>query len=175
MPIMSTLSHVQSLLNGVSVSGNGGTVIEAFINPPDPETEQRNPHAYVWAARGPEKRNSGSRSPAPAGFAQHTPLAPAGWKILQHTVEVYLTWFDENIDPQIDSTFPLIIDLAMNVLRCCKMPMDIIDPATGISCQLINLGEQLSYEYVPVRSTASQRLQRQDALITAPVEEWIQA
>jgi hypothetical protein len=174
MPVMSTLAVVKDLLDGVTVPGNAGKRIEAFINPPDPETNQVNPHAYVWAARGPENRNSGKRNPA-RPVAAPTPQMPAGWKILKHQVEVYLTWFEDNGDPQQDSSFPLVIDLVMNVLRCCQMPLDVTDPATGINCQLINLGEQLNYEYVPVRSTASQRLQRQDALITAPVEEWIQA
>lgn len=166
---------MRGLLDGVALPGNAGQRIEAFIKPPDPEITQANPHAYVWASRGPENRNSGSRSPAPAGAPQYQPTARSGWKILKHTIEVYLTWFDDNSDPQADSSFPLVIDMAMMVLRTCKMPMDIVDPATGLACQLINLGENMSYEYVPVRSTASQRLQRQDALVTAPVEEWVQA
>lgn len=176
MPINSTLSHVKSLIDQAYIPGNSGTRIEAFIAPPDPEVEQRNPHVYVWAARGPENRNSGSRSPAPAGAPQAVALPPAGWKILKHTIECYLTWFNDNMDPQIDSSFPIFIDTVMNILRTCPMPINLIDPSTGgTNCQLINLGENLSYEYVPVRSTASERLQRQDALITAPVEEWIQA
>ena len=175
MPINSTLSHVRSLLDRASIPGGAGRYLEAFIAPPDPEVTQVNPHAYVMAARGPENRDSGSRSPAPAGAPGPVPQPPAGWKIINHTVEVYLTWFNDNQDPQIDSSFPLVIDLAMNILRTCHMPIDLVDPATGINCQLINLGEKLTYEWVPVRSTADQRLQRNDALITAPVEEWIQA
>lgn len=175
MPVNSTLQHVKGLLDGATIPGNAGQRLEAFVSPPDPETRQINPHAYVWAARGPEKRNSGKRSTPPAGAPQYNPIMPAGWKLLTHTIEVYLTWFDDNRDPQIDSSFPLVIDITMAILRGCRMPMDLTDPATGLNCQLINLGEVLSYEYVPVRSTASQRYQRQDALITAPVEEWIQA
>jgi hypothetical protein len=172
---MSTLSHVNSLLDKTAIPGSSGRYLESFISPPDPEESQRNPHTYVWASRGPENRNSGKRNPPPVGAPLYRPRAPAGWKILKHTVEVYITWFNDNTDPQINAAFPLVIDIVMDILRCCSMPLDLIDPATGISCQLINLGEVLNYEYVPVRSTASQRIQRNDALITAPVEEWIQA
>lgn len=175
MPVNSTLSYVRSLIDGTTVSGNAGTAIEAFISPPDPKEDSFNPAAYVWASRGPEKRNSGSRSPAPGGAPRPAPLPPAGWKLTVHTVEIYLTWFDENTDPQQDSSFPLVLDLVQNILRTCNMPVNLTDPATGMSCQLVNLGENMSYEYVPVRSTASQRYHRQDALITAPVEEWFQA
>lgn len=175
MPIASTLSHVNSLLDKQNIPGNSGRYLESFISPPDPEEQQRNPHTYVWASRGPEHRDSGKRNPPPAGAALYRPRPQAGWKILKHTIEVYITWFNDNTDPQINASFPLVIDLVMDILRCCAMPMDIVDPATGINCQLINLGEVLSYEYVPVKSTASQRIQRNDALITAPVEEWIQA
>ncbi|HUN38473.1 MAG TPA: hypothetical protein VMU95_41310 [Trebonia sp.] len=176
MPISSTLAHVNSLLDGASIPGNAGVRLESFISAPDPETTQKNPHAYVWASKGPEKRNSGKRNTPPAGAPQPTPASTnSGFKILNHNLEIYLTWFNDNRDPQINASFPLVVDLVMNILRCCKMPMDLVDPATGINCQLINLGEVLNYEYVPTRSTASQRMQRNDALITAPVEEWIQA
>jgi hypothetical protein len=173
---MSTLAHVNSLLDRASVPGNSGRFLESFISAPDPETTQINPHAYVWASKGPEQRNSGKRNTPPAGAPQATPASTnSGFKILKHSLEIYLTWFNDNMDPQINASFPAVIDLVMNILRCCKMPIDIVDPATGFNCQLINLGEVLNYEYVPTRSTASQRIQRNDAMITAPVEEWIQA
>lgn len=175
MPINSTLAHVKQLLDGTTIPGNAGKYIEAFISPPDPETQQVNPHAYVWAAQGPENRNSGKRVAPPAGAPEFLKLNNSGFKILKHRIEIYLTWFDDSRDPQSDSSFPLVIDMTMQVLRSCVMPIDLIDPATGSNCQLINLGEEMSYQYVPVRSTASQRLQRQDALVTAPVEEWIQS
>jgi hypothetical protein len=67
------------------------------------------------------------------------------------------------------------MDFVMNILRTAEMPMTMIDPATGYSTQLIDLGKNMSYEYAPLRSTASQRYHRYDVTITAPVEEWLQA
>lgn len=94
---------------------------------------------------------------------------------MEHSISIWLTWFDENTDSQQDSTFPTVLDWVMMILETCHMPQDIIDPATGDpSAQIINLGQNLDYEWVPVKSTASQRMQRQDALITAPTSEWIQ-
>lgn len=174
MPVATTLLFIRNLLDGTFVPGGAGN-LEAFVAPPDPEILQGPPHAYVWTSRGNERRNSGPRSRPPAGMPQYTPASPAGWKLQTHEVEIYLTWFDDQADPQHDVGFPLVIDIVMNVLRTAEMPASVIDPATGMNSQLIDLGKDMSYEYAPLKSVASQRYHRFDALITAPVEEWIQA
>jgi hypothetical protein len=174
MPLSSTLSYIRGIIDGQFVPGEAGP-IEAFVNPPDPEITQGPPHVYVWTSRGNERRNSGPRSKPPAGASQYNPAGPAGWKLLNHDVEIWITWFLDNTDPQQDNSFPLVMDFVMNILRTAEMPMTMIDPATGYSTQLIDLGKNMSYEYAPLRSTASQRYHRYDGTITAPVEEWLQA
>ena len=174
MPVSTTVGFVRDLLDGQNLPGTAGR-LDAFVTPPDPNTETQNPAAYVWMSRGSTRRVSGPRSVPPPGLWQMTASGPRGWKKMQHQISIYLTWFDENTDPQADSTFPTVLDWVMMTLETCKMPQDITDPSTGdVSAQIINLGQNLDYEWVPVRSTASQRMQRQDALITAPTDEWVQ-
>jgi|HubBroStandDraft_2_1064218.scaffolds.fasta_scaffold02945_8 hypothetical protein len=174
MGVMTTLGFVRDLLDGQNIPGPAGRM-EAFIAPPDPETDNNNPHAYVWLARGSGRRKSGPRSPAPANLTQNVPSSPAGWKIHTHNIGIWLTWFDENLSGgQADSTFPTVLDWTIMMLETCHMPFSTTDPMTGLQCQLINLGQNFDYEYVPVRSTASQRYQRQDAMISTPTEEWVQ-
>jgi len=174
MPVASTVAYVRDLLNGQSLPGGGGR-LDAFVAPPDPKTDSTNPAAYVWMSRGATRRVSGPRSVPPPNLWQATANGPRGWKKMTHNISIWITWFDDNSDAQADSTFPTVLDWVMMMLETCHMPQDILDPSTGsVSAQIINLGQNLEYEWGPVRSTASQREQRQDALITAPTEEWVQ-
>lgn len=173
MGIMTTLAFVRDLLDGNNIGPAGR--MEAFVQPPDPEPHTQNPHAYVWLTRGNARRVSGPRSPSPPNQVQNVPGTPAGWKKHQHTISVWLTWFDENLQgSQTDALFPTVLDWTLMMLETCHMPFTTTDPATGLSCQLINLGQNLDWTYVPVRSTASQRYQRQDAEITTITDEWVQ-
>lgn len=174
MGVATTLAFVRDLLDGQNVPGPAGR-IEAFVQPPDPETHYTNPHAYVWLVRGSSRRVSGPRSPAPANLVQNVPAAPAGWKRYQHNISIWLTWFEDNyVGSQTDAAFPTVLDWVMMMLETCHMPFTTTDPSTGLSAQLINLGQNLDYEYQPVRATAAQRTHRQDAQITAPTDEWVQ-
>jgi hypothetical protein len=174
MPLSSTLAYVKQVLDGQSVPGNAGNLV-ALVSPPNPELQNDRPHAYIWTSRGSERRNSGPRSKPPAGMTPYSAAAPAGWKLQSHSVSIWLTWFDDNMDPEQDVSFPLVIDAVMNILRTTQMPMTIENPASAQASQLVDLGKNMDYEYAPLRSTASQRYNRYDAQITAPVEEWIQA
>jgi hypothetical protein len=174
VPLTSTLLYVKHLLDGQSVPGNAGNLM-AFINPPNPELQAGPPHAYVWTARGSERRISGPRSAPPAALTGYTPALPAGWKMQTHNLSIWLTWFDDQTDPDQDTSFPLVVDAVMNILRTAQMPYTISNPASAQSSQLVDLGKNMDYEYAPLRGTASQRMNRFDAQITAPTEEWIQA
>jgi len=173
LPVSTTLAFVRDLLNNQNLPGSAQR-LDAFVKAPDPKEDSRNPAAYVWLARGSVKRVSGPRSTPPPNLVQMTPQGPRGWKKYQHNIGIYLTWFDDNYDSQADSAFPTVLDWVMMMLETCKMPQTITDPSTGEQfAQLINLGQNMDYEYVTPRSTASQRLDRQDALITAPTDEWV--
>lgn len=173
MPVATTLAFVRSLLDGQNLPGSASR-LDAFIKAPDPKTDAKNPAAYVWLARGTVRRVSGPRSQPPANLIQMTPQGPRGWKRYTHNIGIYLTWFDDTYDAQADSAFPTVLDWVMMILETCRMPQNITDPSTGDTfAQLINLGRDLDYEYVTPRSTASQRLDRQDAYITAPTDEWV--
>jgi len=175
MPLASTMAYVKGLLDGTKCPGQS-RFIRAYVAPPDPETNNREPHAYIWTSRGNERRATGPRGAAPANTrGQYVQTAPAGWKTLSHSIDIYLTWFDDNSDPQGDSTFPFVVDIVLAVLRTTQMPILITDPGTGQKSQLVTLGRDMSWEYMPIKATASQRMWRLDALITAPTEEWIQA
>lgn len=169
MGINTAALYIQSLLNGLQPPGNTGIQgpIEALITPNDPD-ESGLPRIYVWDATGPERRLAWPRNTGPN--------TPAGWKEIHHNFELFMVWFDDSdIDQNIDTSFPALIDFVMFTLRTCQDPAPVTDPYTGTSWLLLDIGENMNYTYVPPRSTADQRILRYDAKITMPVIEYFVA
>jgi hypothetical protein len=166
MPLNSTQLWVQSLLQGLIVPGNAGQ-LQAYITPEDPR-DTNTPAAYIWPARGDEERQSMPRANAPG-------VVSPGWKIMVHDIDVYLTWFNDDSDPEADITFPAVIDCVMDVLRSSADPAVLTDALTGRVSQLIDLGEKMTWTFGGVRATADQRYLRYDALLTLTVTEELQS
>jgi hypothetical protein len=160
---------LQGVLNGLQPPGGTGIggPIQALITPIDPD-ESGLPRIYVWPANGPESRLAWPRNTGPG--------TPAGWKQIKHSLQLYLTWFDDSdADADIDINFPGLIDFVMFTLRTVIDPAEVTDPLTGALSLLLDIGEDMAYDYVPPRSTADQRILRFDAKITCPVTEYFQA
>jgi hypothetical protein len=87
-------TYLYGLLNGVQVPSAAGP-LEAFISPPNPNTETINPGVYVWDSIGPEKRRA-----LPRG---NVLLGTAGWKDIDHTAHLWVIWFGEETDPDSDT------------------------------------------------------------------------
>jgi len=75
----------------------------------------------------------------------------------------------------VDTSFPALLDAVMDALRTCPDPQVVTDPYTGRQSNMVNLGEDMTYTYVPPHSTADQRQLRFDARITARLLELVQA
>lgn len=163
--------RLKSILDGLLLPRDLG-VIEAFISPPNPNTDATNPCAYVWGSHGDEQRMTVPR-------AQPGNLASGGNKTLTHQVDIWLVWFGSATDPERDAAFPAVIDAVMACLRNTMLldavTIQAVDPWTGGVSDLLNIGENMSWDYAPVRATADQRYFRYDAQITCEVIEIIQA
>ena len=118
--------------------------IEALITPYDPD-ESGAARIYVWPASGPESRLAWPRNTGPG--------TPAGWKQTRHSILLYLVWFDsQDTDLNIDINFPALIDFVMFTLRTTTDPAPVTDPLTGNPSWLLDIGENMTYEYVTPRS-----------------------
>lgn len=178
MPINSTALYIKSLLDGTQPPGETGLPgpLVALITPYDPD-ESGEARAYIWPTAGPEKRRAIPRGPVTVNGGP-APQGTAGWKQMEHAISIFLVWFGYDSDDQIDSSFPLLIDHVMAVLRSSPNtgPGNIItDPQTGMVSQIVDLGEDMTYEYVPVLSTDDQRITRYDCRIEAHCTEMFQA
>ena len=142
--------------------------IDALITPLDPDVNEDGiARCYVWPAHGPEKRIAMPRNSGPG--------TPAGWKQLSHDLQVFLVWMDSPDDQAQDVNFPLLIDYVMFLLRTSPNPADWTDPETGLVSNMVNLGEQMSYDYVPPRSLEAQMYRRYDARISITLLELFQS
>ena len=117
----------------------------------------------MWPARGPEKRLAMPRNTGPG--------TPAGWKQLKHDLQVFLLWMDYQDDPQADVNFPLLIDYVMMLLATAPNPAQVTDPETGQVSQMVNLGEDMTYDFVPPRTLEPQMMRRYDARIQCTLLE----
>ena len=170
MPIASTLAFVKNQLDGLPMPGAIPNMA-AYITPPDPNVEATTPTAYVWPTTGHESRQDPGTIPRNTG-----PGTPAGFKPINHMVDVFIDWFQADDDPQADSIFPGIVDAAMFALRTCEDSATLQDPYNpNIVSTLYDLGEVMSYEIV-ISALADQAYNRYDCLLRCgPVMELIQA
>jgi len=170
MPVTAAVSYVAGLLEGLTPPGATGLKgpISALITPLDPDV---NPDSiarlYVWPARGPEKRIAIPRNKGPG--------TPAGVKQILHELELFGVWMDYPDDPAADVNFPLFLDFVMMTLRTSPNPALYADPDTGSTSQMVNLGEVMTYDYVPPRTLEGQAMRRYDFRIRCSLLEIFQA
>jgi hypothetical protein len=173
MPVTVVLTALKAILDGLVLPGGCGA-LDAYITPPNPR-DAPPPAIYLWSARGPEKRQSLPRNQTSTPVTSPIGPSQAGWKEIRHSVDAYLTWFGQADQPDADTNFPRAIDGIMMALRTGPSPLYTSDPATGVQSDLVNIGEEMTYQMVPPRAAASQRLLRYDCLITIQCTEFFQA
>ncbi len=173
MPIASTCLYMKGLLDGLAMPGSL-PAMRAFIMPPDPNDESQYPTAYVWPADFDE-----SRDPKMAGSVPRNtgPGTPAGNKLIEHQIEVFIVYFQAGDDPDADSLFPGIVDAVTAKFRTSPElagGVPLTDPWTGMASALFSVGEVMRGRIV-VSAVADQAFNRLDCLLTCPVNELITA
>jgi len=167
MPLVAAQSFVAGLLQGLVPPGGTGLAapIDALITPHDPDV---NPdgiaRVYVWPATGPGKRIAMPRNSGPG-------YTTAGSRQIRHDLQVFLVWMDSPEDPDADINFPLLIDYVWKVLETSPSPSLYTSPDTGDQSQMVNLGEEMSYDFVPPRTLEPQMMRRYDARIRCSLLE----
>ena len=169
MPIVSAQSYVASILQGMTPPGKTGirAPVNSMITPTDPDVNPSGPpRCYVWPAKGSEKRIAMPRNSGKG--------TPAGWKQIPHNLEIFLVWMDNASDAQADVNFPMFIDWVMDILRTSPNPAQWLDPQSGIVSNFANLGEDMTYDYVPPRTLENQKERRYDARVSVTLWEAFQ-
>lgn len=160
--------YIKNMINGLTVPGNANSLL-AYITPEDP-FDDTNPAAYIWPSTGNEDRQAVPR----VGADIYNPTQ-AGWKTLTHDLDIYLTWFNDDSDPNADISFPAVLDVVMYTYRSSANPAVVADPLTGLQSQLIDVGERMTYRMAGIHATADQRWLRYDAQLTLTIIEELQS
>lgn len=159
MPLNSVQTYVQGLLDDLQIPG-GIAPLEAHIVPPVVEDIDR-PKAYVQGAR-----LRGQRQTAPRG---------PGFKYLNWTVDVYITYESVPDSATIDQEMALIVDAIMMKTWKTTMPLFITDAVTGVKSQILAIGEDFELEYPPERTPATLRMLYFAARLGLSIYEAVQA
>lgn len=170
MPIVAAQNAIVAIVQGLPMP-NGNYILEAFVTPPDPETDYSNPHVYIWPTKGKETRSPKEGGALPRNTGVGT---PAGTKPIVHNFELFMRWYANNDDPNADTWFPGMVDAVMWALRTCTDPLVAVDPYTEFESQLVGIGEDMDY-MITLRATEDEAYNMYDALITVPFWEIIQA
>ena len=168
MPIVAVQQALLSILDGLPMP-NGNYRLQAYITPPDPETDYSNPHAYIWPTKGEESRNPMEGGSIPRNTGINT---SAGTKAFRHHIEIFIRWYGSDDDPDADTWFPGMVDAVMMALRTATDPFVVVDPYTEGESQLVGIGEEMTY-HTTIRATEDEAYEMYDALITAPLWEII--
>lgn len=168
MPLNSVQQYVKGLLDGLVVE-DGIPALEAYVQPPVLE-DLNGPRAYVWG-----NRLSGKRQTMPRINYQTVDQSTAGYKWLDWTVDVYLSYLTNPDDVNVDQEFPLIVDAVMWKLWTTEMPIVIQDPTTSLYSQILAIGEEWELEYPPERAPSTMRMLYYTCRLGLRVYEAVQA
>jgi len=171
VPIVTVQSYVLSLLDGLEMP-YGVPAANAYITPPDPRVKARVPAIYVWPSDGTENRSRELGGTVPRNTG---PGTASGTKGILHQMDVYVTWFSANPGKQQDPKFPGIVDTIMMALRYSQPnPVELTDPATGLTSTIYNVGESMHYR-IGIEATDDERFVRYDSLLQVSIWEIMNA
>lgn len=135
----------------------------AIIAPPIPGTlTEAEPVVFVWGGAIDESRTTIPRAQPGVNPMLVPPgeSLQSGWKERRYTLSAWIYGVQENNDPNRDTKFPVLIEQICNALRMLAMPIYLTDLETGEQSKLMDMGENISYEYDVDRTFADQRLIR---------------
>jgi hypothetical protein len=146
-------------LNGLTSLGLPPAI--AYITPPAATEMASQPLIYIWGGRWGEARKT-----VPRG---------GGSKENLYTVDVYLLWSGDSVNPTIDQQFPLFVEAVLQKLRSVAVPTFITDPTTNVQTTLLEVGEKMQVTFELPKTSADQRYLVYEALIACTCSEWFNA
>ncbi len=148
--------YVADQLNGLPIPSEVMGPAQAWVLPPPVVQLAPNPQLYVWGARIDENRYTLPRF--------------RGQKRVGYTIRVWAQWASDN-DPALLQEFPVLLDAVRDYLRSVPIPADLVDPRTGATSVLLNLGERIVLDYGTPIGTEDQRSLLHVAAFSLPVAE----
>jgi hypothetical protein len=170
-------TYIKDTLNGVPAEGYG-TPIRVMVRPLVVDNVKvEAPLGYVWGGTGTVSRVTIPRGQTMPDFVPAVlKSGTAGWKkTVYDGLRVWLIGTDRNNNPTGDVRFPTLLQAILDVLQATTMPTRLTDPITSEPSWLMDLGEDIVWDYDLDRTTGDQRLLRSAAVLTVPAMEMYQA
>lgn len=154
--------YVAQQLDGLDAPGSVPAA-QAWVLPPTLTQPGENPQIYVWGSVLTEER---------ATLPRATVAGNGGQKRISHTLTLYIQWITEQ-DPSNAQDFPLLLDAIRGVLRGLNLKTPVVDPTTGETTYITDLGETIQLSYATPTAVAGQRLLQFNATFRLPFHEWL--
>jgi hypothetical protein len=169
LPLNSIQNYVVGLLDGMVVQGVEKP-LTAYITPPQVE-DMDGPRLYVWGGRMRSTRQTMPRINTPAARA----IGHSGFKHFAWTVDCWISYETIPGTGTVDQEFAVLLDAIMAVLYSTEMPVFISDPTTGMTTQVLSIGEEFDLEVAPERTPQTLRMLYYTARLSLDVYEAVQA
>lgn len=157
MGLNAVQQYIRSVVDG-STSLYFPQPLVAYIAPPNPG-EMEGPTAYIWGATWQDNRATWTR-----GMPN---TVKTTWQI-----DIYLMAPDAPDYTHADAAFPLVVDSVVAALRATPMTVQIADPDTSATSQIVSVGEIMAGDYAPVVGLEDQSWVLYQCLLRCQVEEW---
>jgi len=158
MPLNSVQLLVKSTLDGLQFPITEQGTLTAYIAPPNPDNID-GPIVHIWGGVSDEKRRTMTR--------------PVGNKSISYEIDLWIYFAEELDDSLSDSLFPVILDTIALKLRTMTMPLTITDPNTGVSSNIVSIGEDMKTDYAPARTNTNQSFMIYMARMVLDIDEWV--
>lgn len=158
MSLNAVQQKIAGYLTGLTSKGFTTPISAQVLQPVATWAKVTAPLVFVWGGAATETRLTIPRGP--------------GWKHDAHTISLWLFALDLAADPNRAWRFPVLIDTVLAAMRgASPMPAALTDPQTFKTSQLLNLGEEMTWEYDIDRTLADQRMIRHVCRIDVSVLE----
>lgn len=139
MSITAVQSYVQGLIQGL-VGAYNNAPLEAWVDPPVANASAETPQAYVLAADGEGVRQTMAYT---SGFYRDV-----------YQVFVYVEWILPPNTTNGNLAFTNLLDTIVTKVRTSYTgAIEISDPATGATSQLLVIGDKVRWRYLPQRNS----------------------
>lgn len=153
------LQYMQGLLNGLTIPAQSKP-LATFIVPPT-QTPLTGPIGMLL--------------PAPAHGERRTAPRGMGSIEIPWSIDIYLKYETNPNSELLDQQFALIVDAILYKCWGVKLPLQITDPVTNVTSNLVALGEAFDVDPNPVETPASMRMLLFTGLVRIEAKEWVQA
>lgn len=169
MTVNALQQKIVTYLTGLSSKGYTGVIDARVEQPVAAYAKVDTPLIFVWGATANESRLAIPRPDAGIGRGP-------GWKQDAHKVSLWLFGLALANDPDRAWKFPVLIQTVRKALAgATPMPVELIDPQTTETSFLMDLGEEMTWDYDIDRSLADQRLVRNICRLDVSAMEAFQA